>query len=513
MSAHGEPTGQVSGRATTERLRLVRAGVDTYQEPVVYMRADCAICRSEGLEAQARVYVEIGARGLIATVNVVTNGGWLPSGVAALSDAAWRRLKPQPDELASFRHADPPESARLIRAKVYGERLGRDAYRDIMRDAVEGQLSDLELAAFLTACAARRMETVEVTELTQAMVDVGERLVWPAGPIFDKHCVGGLPGNRTTPIVVAIVAACGYIIPKTSSRAITSPSGTADTMATLAPVDLDLATMRRVVEREGGCIAWGGSVGLSPADDVLIRVERPLDFDSEPQLIASVLSKKLAVGSTHVLLDLPVGATAKIRSAEAAQALGLRLTAVGEALGLRIALQVSDGNEPVGSGIGPALEARNVLAVLRRSPNAPQDLRERALDLAGRLLELAGVAPGRGREKATRVLDDGTAERKFEAICAAQGGRREPPVAAYRAPIVASEDGIVRSIDNRVLGRIAKLAGAPRSPAAGLELHVRRGDAVTPGSVLMTVHAESPGELAYALNYHAQHPQAIGIQR
>jgi thymidine phosphorylase len=214
-----------------------------------------------------------------------------------------------------------------------------------------------------------------------------------------------------------------------------------------------------------------------------------------------------------VLLDLPVGATAKIRSAEAAQALGLRLTAVGEALGLRIALQVSDGNEPVGSGIGPALEARNVLAVLRRSPNAPQDLRERALDLAGRLLELAGVAPGRGREKATRVLDDGTAERKFEAICAAQGGRREPPVAAYRAPIVASEDGIVRSIDNRVLGRIAKLAGAPRSPAAGLELHVRRGDAVTPGSVLMTVHAESPGELAYALNYHAQHPQAIGIQR
>jgi thymidine phosphorylase len=282
-------------------------------------------------------------------------------------------------------------------------------------------------------------------------------------------------------------------------------------MATLAPVDLDLATMRRVVEREGGCIVWGGSVGLSPADDVLIRVERPLDFDSEAQLIASVLSKKLAAGSTHVLLDLPVGATAKIRSHEVAQALGSQLTAVGGALGLRIGLHVSDGSEPVGCGIGPALEARNVLAVLRRSPHAPQDLRNRALDLAGLLLELAGVAPGQGRAKARQVLDDGTAERKVEAICAAQGGRREPPLAAHRAPVVATASGVIRAIDNRMLGRIAKLAGAPLSPAAGVELHVRRGDSVTAGSLLMTVHASTPGELAYALSYHAGHSQAIQV--
>ena len=150
--------------------------------------------------------------------------------------------------------------------------------------------------------------------LTRAMVEAGDRLKWPAGTVVDKHCVGGLPGNRTTPIVVSIVAALGIMMPKTSSRAITSPAGTADTMETMAPVDLDIAAIRRVVEREGGCIVWGGAINLSPADDILIRVERALDIDSEGQMIASVLSKKIAAGSTHVVIDMPVGPTAKVRT-------------------------------------------------------------------------------------------------------------------------------------------------------------------------------------------------------
>jgi len=495
-----------------ESLRLIRAGVDTYQEPVVYLRADSAVCRSEGFEAQARVIVETGGRSLVCTLNVVTDGGWLGSGVAALSEAAWRRLRPRTDDLATFRHAEAAESASRIRAKVYGQSLTHIEYEAIMRDAIAGRLSDIELAAFLAACVAQQLEDPEVTALTQAMVHVGTTLTWHSSVVLDKHCVGGLPGNRTTPIVVAIVAACGQLIPKTSSRAITSPAGTADAMATLAPVELDLAAMRRVVEREGGCIVWGGSVGLSPADDVLIRVERPLDFDSNAQLIASVLSKKIAAGSTHVLLDMPVGPTAKIRSFEAARTLGKSMSAVGTALGIKVGLHLSDGTQPVGGAIGPALEARSVLAVLGRETHAPRDLRERALDLAGAVLELDGARPGEGRARAVQVLDSGLAEQKFEAICEAQGGMRTPPVARHRAPVVAAASGTVRTIDNRVLGRIAKLAGAPADPAAGLELHVRLGDRVERGMPLMTVHAETSGELAYALSYQRHHTSAIDVE-
>lgn len=493
------------------RLRLVRAGIDTHREPVVYLHADCEVCRSEGFEAHSRVWVEIGDRALIATLNVIRNGGWLAEDTAALSEAAWFALRPTPHERATFRHADSPDSARLIRAKVYGRELARDDYHAIVRDTLDGTLADLDIAAFLTACASRELPTREVTALTLAMVDAGQRLAWPHPVVLDKHCVGGLAGNRTTPIVVAIVAACGGVIPKTSSRAITSPAGTADTMETLTTVDLTLEQMRRVVEREGGCIVWGGSVGLSPADDALIRIEKALDFDSDPQLVASVLSKKLAAGSTHLLLDMPVGPTAKVRSAQAAEALGAKLRGVAEGLGLVTRILLTDGSQPVGGGIGPALEARGVMAVLERRADAPQDLRERSLQLAGAVLELGGLADGEGYEHARRALDDGRAARKFEAICEAQGGRRVPPEAAHRRPVEATGEGIVRSIDNRLLSRIAKLAGAPRAAAGGLELHVRLSDQVTAGQPLFTVHAATRGELEYALAYCRRHFMAVEV--
>jgi thymidine phosphorylase len=311
-----------------------------------------------------------------------------------------------------------------------------------------------------------------------------------------------LPGNRTTPLVVAIVAACGLWMPKTSSRAITSPAGTADTMETLCPVDLDLAAMRRVVEKEGGCVVWGGAVRLSPVDDMLIRVARVMDLDAEDQLIASVMSKKIAAGSSHLVLDLPVGDTAKIRSASEAEHLGQRLTLVAEAFGLTPRVIVTDGRQPVGRGIGPALEAKDVLAVLDNAADAPADLRERALLLASELLELAGAAkPGKGWALAEDTLTSGRAARKFEAICQAQGGMRVPVPARRQFGILAPREGRVTHIDNRRLGRVAKLAGAPAAPAAGVELHVHLGDEVVREQPLFTIHAETNGELNYAREF------------
>ena len=209
------------------------------------------------------------------------------------------------------------------------------------------------------------MDLQETIDLTRAMVGAGERIDWGRAPIADKHCVGGLPGNRTTPIVVAIAAAAGLTMPKTSSRAITSPAGTADVMETLTRVDLDVPAMRRVVESEGGCFVWGGALTLSPADDVLVRVERSLDLDSDAQLVASVLSKKIAAGATHALIDIPVGPTAKVRTEEHAQRLQALLEQVAAAHGLQLRALRTCGAQPVGAGVGPALEAHDVLAVLR----------------------------------------------------------------------------------------------------------------------------------------------------
>jgi thymidine phosphorylase len=260
--------------------------------------------------------------------------------------------------------------------------------------------------------------------------------------------------------------------------------------------------MRRVVEREGGCIAWGNAMRISPADDMLIRVERPLSIDSEGLMVASILSKKAAMGSQRVLVDIPVGSQTKVRNPAAADQLSRSLVAVGAALGLQVRTVFTDGMQPVGRGVGPALEAMDVMAVLERSAKAPQDLRERALVLAGLILEMADkAAPGMGNALAREVLDDGRALAKFVAICQAQGGLRVPPTAAHTHRVHAPVDGVVLAIDTRLVSRTAKLAGAPRDPAAGASVHVRVGDRVERGDPLFTLHAESLGALQYAMSF------------
>jgi thymidine phosphorylase len=500
------------GTGSPGALRLRRLGIDTYQEPVLYMHRDCPVCRSEGFEAQSRVQASHAGRTIVATLNVVY-GAFLAPGEAGLSESAWRLLGAAEGGEVVLQHPPPLESLGHVRAKVYGRRLTGTGLSAVIADVAAGRYSDLQLAAFVTACAGDNLDLAETIALTKAMVDAGDRISWGSGLVMDKHCVGGLPGNRTTLVAVPIVAACGLTMPKTSSRAITSPAGTADTMETLAPVTLDIAAMRAVVERTGGCIVWGGSMQLAPADDVLIRVERPLDLDSHGQLVASILSKKVAAGASHVVIDVPVGPTAKVRSAQAAAALGLRLEQVAAALGLQVRVVCTDGLAPVGRGIGPALEARDVLAVLRREPGAPADLAERALHLAACVLEFGGAAaPGQGAALASAVLADGRAWHKFQQICEAQGGMRTPPVAGHRLDFVAQRSGRVVSIDNRRLARTAKLAGAPHSACAGIALCVRPGQFVERGEPLFTLHAASRGELAYAHDYAVAQADTVLVQ-
>ncbi len=493
-------------------LKARRLGIDSLQQPIVYLRADSPVCRSEGFGAQSQLEVVAGQRSILATLQPVT-GDLLAPDEAGLSEAAWRLLGVEAGTELEFKHVPPVDSLGFVRAKLYGHRLDDDKWRAIIRDVAGRRYSGLHLAALIAACAGERLDAGELVGLTRAMVEAGQRVRWPYSPVVDKHCVGGLPGNRTTPIVVAIAAACGAVMPKTSSRAITSPAGTADTMETMAPVELSLAAMQRVVEREGGCIVWGGTVQLSPADDVLIGVERVLDLDSEAQLVASVLSKKAAAGSERVLIDIPVGVTAKVRSAIAARRLEGLLVGVGAALGLQVHCVATDGSQPVGRGIGPALEAHDVLAVLRNAADAPGDLRERALALAGTILEMAGRAPdGEGGALAHAVLADGRAWRKFVAICEAQGGMRDPGRAPHRAEVPSLRAGRVTALDNRRLARVAKLTGAPYAPSAGMVLHKRIGDRVERGEALFTLHAEAPGELAYALDYVKRQPPLIDLQ-
>lgn len=492
-------------------LQLKRLGIDTSNEFVIYVHAGSSVCKSEGFETETQVKVTTNDQSITAILNIVKSN-ILKINEASLSESAWKHLGVQEGDHISLFHPTPVNSLKHVRSKIYGHTLNQNEFDEIITDIVLGRYSNIQLSSYITACAQDNLNLDEIVYLTQSMVKTGERLDLHYPQIMDKHCVGGIPGNRTTPIIVAIVASAGLIIPKLSSRSITSPAGTADTIETMTNVALDATAIKRVLDKEGGCMAWGGVLGLSPADDVIIKVERLLDIDPEGQMIASILSKKAAVGATHIVIDIPVGPTAKIRSEETFSRLEKYFTLIGQALGLTIYVVKSEGIQPLGKGIGPALEASDILAILKNEKNCSLELKNKAIQLAAILLEAGNKASiGHGTHMAKKMIENGLAFKKFLAICEAQGGFREPTTAAYTHDIVAKQAGIVSLIDNRNLSLVAKLAGAPHDPAAGIEFFAKHGTHIEKGQVLYRIHAEAKGELEYALNFAQSIPDIIKI--
>ena len=487
----------------TQPLTLKRVGIDTYHENVAYLHRDCEIYRAEGFQALAKVEVVAKGKRILASLNVVDDANIVNGQQLGLSEEAFSLLGAPDGDAVRVAPAEPPHSIPALHRKIAAERLTRDDFASIVQDIAAHRYSKIELTAFVVACNQGELDREEVFFLSDAMSKVGRKLDWHEHPVVDKHCIGGIPGNRTSMLLVPIVAAHGMLCPKTSSRAITSPAGTADTMEMLAAVEMPFEQLTEIVHRHRGCLAWGGTSDLSPADDVLISVERPLSIDSPGQMVASILSKKVAAGSSHLLLDIPIGPTAKVRSMPEAQRLRKLFEFVAKRMGLTIDVVITDGRQPIGNGIGPALEARDVMRVLQNHPKAPNDLRQKSLRLAGRMLEFdPDVRGGDGFGIARDILDSGRALEKMQAIIAAQGQREfdpeHPPLSPLSFEVTAPVSGTVIAIDNVQLARIARSAGAPRAKGSGVDLLVKLGDPVEAGQPLYKVYAAYPTELAFA---------------
>ena len=417
---------------------------------------------------------------------VIDNGSTVEDGVDRLTDA-----------LLSKTGNSPPD---LLRRKIAGFALDRAQYRSVIADIVDGKFAERDITDFLIAVT-ERLTDDETTALARARAEFATRLEWDAELVADKHSMGGIPGNRISMIVVPVVAAHGMTIPKTSSRAITSPAGTADAMEVLARVDLDAGEAREVVRRTGGCLVWNGQLSHSRLDDVMNAITRPLRLDSRRWSVSSILSKKLAAGATHCVIDIPVGPAAKVRSREEAEELRNLFVRVGEALGLRLDVHLTDGRLPVGRGIGPALEARDVVAVLKSEAGAPADLREKAVGFAASALAFdPATGPEEAAHLAGELLASGTAWETFARMTAAQGPPPEDvPEASHASEIVAGSAGIVDAIDCFRLAGIARAAGAPADKSAGLDLLVRHGARVEPDTPLYRVQARTETGLDAAL--------------
>jgi thymidine phosphorylase len=483
-----------------DTLQIRRIAIDTYHENVAYLHRECGIYRAEGFQALSKIQVAANGSKVLAVLNVVDDTCIVLPGELGLSEQAFAQLNVTEGSLVTVNHAEPPKSMDAVRRKINGERLDQDDFTNIATDIVDSRYSKMEMAAFLVATGQNNLDRDELLYLTRAMLQSGDRMDWHETLVADKHCIGGIPGNRTSMLVVPIVAAHGMLIPKTSSRAITSPAGTADTMEVLAEVNLTPSQLHDIVRQERGCLAWGGTARLAPVDDMLISVERPLGIDSQGQMVASILSKKLAAGSTHLIIDIPIGPTAKVRQMRQALALRKLFEFVGDRLNIHLEVMITDGRQPIGYGIGPILEARDVMKVLQNDPEAPTDLRQKSLQLAGRIIEFdPDVRGGQGYAIARDILESGRALAKMNALIQAQGAKKiDLNPSKLCQEVLAGSDGLVTAIDNFQMAKIARLAGAPMMKKAGVDLLKKLGQQVQKGEALYRIHAEFPADFSFA---------------
>lgn len=452
-----------------------------------------------GVREQDRVRIKHERSSAVTLVQ--TTDTVVKKGEVGILGKAWTDLGPDPEELIEVVATSKPESIEFIKKKMNGKELTTEEIRTIITDISSHNLSNIELTAYVTSLHINGMNLRETADLTQAMVETGETLKFDRSPVFDFHSVGGCPGNKITLIVVPIVAAAGLLIPKTSSRAISSAAGTSDIVEVFAQVDFDGNKLRNIAETTGGALAWGGSVNLAPADDLIIRVEYPLGIDPHAQLLASVMSKKKAVGAEYLAIDIPMGAGTKVPTMEMAQAYAKDFVELGERLGIHVECAITYGEQPVGRAIGPALEAKEAISILEGEMH-PSSVIEKACGMAGMLLEMGGMK--RGEAKAHEILMSGKALEKFREIVAAQSGdpnikSTDIKVGQYTHDITAKTCGYVNGIRNKELVALARTAGSPRDKGAGVLLHKKRGNRVDEGEPVLTIYADSQAKLDQAV--------------
>ena len=418
-----------------------------------------------------------------------------------LSEDAFAQLGVEEGHPTFINQAEPATSIPALHRKIAGERLTQNDFQAIVRDIAEHRYSKIELTAFVVASNQGQLDREEVYYLTEAMAAVGRRLDWREHPVVDKHCIGGIPA--TAPPCWwcpswRLTACCAPKLrlapsprpqaqptpwkcwPKSSRHSSACGKSCASTGVS------GLGRHQRIVA-SGRCADRGGA---------------PLSIDSPGQMVASILSKKIAAGSSHLLLDIPVGPPPRCTTCLRPSACASFFEFVAGRLGLTLDVVITDGRQPVGNGIGPVLEARDVMRVLRNDPRAPTDLRQKALRLAGRMLEFD---PMYAEATATPLPETFSSQGEPWPRCKPSSKRKAPN---HSIPTPRSGPAELRHRgrpDRRGHRHRQPATGAgglpgwrPKVQGAGVDLLRKLGDLVAAGEPLYRVYAAYPADLEFA---------------
>ena len=462
------------------------------------------IAQKMGVHATDRISIKTFEKNSMEFSTVVdTIGVFVKKNELAISFEIKEILGLREGQIVDVNIAETPRSLIFIKEKLDKKELSKKKIFEIIEDIVNNSLSEAEVALFISAMHIHGMNFKEITYLIEAILNSGQMISWGKKLIADKHCIGGVAGNRTTPIVVSICAAAGLTIPKTSSRAITSAAGTADVMEVAAKVNFNMKEIKSIVKKTNACIVWCGGLGMVPADSKIIKIEKQLKIDPKAQLLASIMSKKLSVGSNHILIDIPYGKSAKFDKKKALE-LKKDFEKLAKYFKKKMKVVLTDGSQPIGNGIGPRLELIDVIKVLNPEESGPLDLEEKSIFLSGQLLELTGKAKkGKGEELARKILVSGKAFEKFKQIIKAQNGSLKlKENGKFKKDIFAKKNMIIKSIHNKKINSLARVVGCPVDKFSGIYLYNHVGDKVKKGEKLLTIYSESNARLLDAVKFY-----------
>lgn len=486
-------------------LKVKILNIDSGGKPFVFLNNGDA----DELNITASERVTIKTKKKITAI--INTSSTIEKGFLGVTEEVKKLLSLKQNSRVNVEVAPFPKSLQFIRNKLSGKKLLYHEIHEIVQDLVDGNLNENEISAFVTALHIDKIDLDEATNLSRSMVDTGKSLDIGKKTIVDKHSIGGVPGDKTTLLVVPIVASAGFTIPKTSSRAITSVAGTADRAEVLMPVEFPANKMLQILKKSNGCIVWGGAIDLAPADEIFVKTEFSLHID--PLLLPSIMSKKKAVGATHLVVDIPTGRGAKMKTTGEADLLARDIIELGRRLKIHTHCIVTLGEQPIGNTVGPALEAKEALEVLMNKKSVP-DLIDKACNIAGGMFELLGKTNGYSLAK--KILESGKAEQKMREIIKAQGGNPsilpdDILIGQHTLSVRSEKSGQVLWMENRIIVDMGRAAGAPKDKGAGIVFNKKIGDSVKKGELLFTIHAEKPHKLdrvKYILS--TQSPLGIG---
>lgn len=469
-------------------LKLKYLPVKSFGENLAYIHKNCSLYKVDDINKVTKLEIHKGSKTIFAFLQIVEDDV-LALDEIGLNEDAFKALNMSEGTEVHVSMAAPSLSAQSLRRKIAGEILTSSEYMDIIKDIASGRYSKMDIAAFLVACTSS-MSATELVSFTEALV-AQKVLHWDEkSMVVDQHCLGGVPANKTDLVILAIVSAYGLPMAKTCIRSLTSCAGVADTMGVLANVDYNTSKFQKLVRANNGAIVNYDVLEETKVNHLLHDVRSQLGINQNELVIASILAMMISSGVSHLVLDVPVGENARVHSTNEAIRIRKQVEYIGDMLGLSIDVVITDGSEPIGNGIGAVLEARDVMKILRNKEDAPIDLKEKSLFLAGRVLEFdPQLRGGQGYAVAKEILENGRALEAFQRIVNAQGVHEVPALGQYVREVVAPYDGIVSAVNNTIINKIGVYAGATQCLGSGVDLHKKIGDKVKAGDVLYTIYS------------------------